>query len=749
MVFNLNLKLVKRIASLFILLINFLPAGAAKKNNKRARINLSDYISVTRTEGDADIDLLVKESDLDLTTNQLNFALDARTLDDSESYPKQIKIKAYTSNEANGEALLALLNATILNKKQARKFTFSLDIPETFTSQNLLIDITNNEDEIVAKFEQALVKDDSVAQQLLEAADCDNSSFGDCQMDYILNSINYQAGIGKNLATTVTKETNGKYTVSLPLVKAKGVKILNKIIGGKSGGNDFDSTDLLTKISTADDFNFTKIRLKPQSNLTTNPANGLLEFDGDKLYITKKGSRGEIATAGSSIVNLLTLTPQVNPPNSAEDGYVYFDASGALCVRINDAWEKVVGDDGICQEGLSDNEPDAFNFTDRNAQPEQVVSSDTITITGFENGQITISGQGNPEYSIDGAAFTSQAGVIGNAQSLKIRLTSNPSADQTRAATVTIGGVSSTWTVTSLACPVNFVYIPGSSEKNPYGNDEVSAGWCAAKHEMSPANIGLWVRDGSDGWHYGNSNGSGKTVTSKGGADSYPITQVTHNEAANACANDLSSSDGEALAGGQLMTVYYWSTIAQAIVDDGINWSGNAPGSGNLSRGNGDGGSIAVGLSGGSASNPTAGVFYYVGPQGRTWRMGSGEADIYDFAGNVGEWFYGTHDTSSAGSNTIDGSTTAFEYDNPNGPFEVSLLPSERSTHDTSNNGVGRIGADNSKMRIGSGTSAAYYGGAWDDQVRQGVFASYWDDHNSSSYREDIIGFRCIFPLGQ
>jgi formylglycine-generating enzyme required for sulfatase activity len=356
-------------------------------------------------------------------------------------------------------------------------------------------------------------------------------------------------------------------------------------------------------------------------------------------------------------------------------------------------------------------------------------------------------------YSIDSGVFTNSSGTIYAGQSVQLRLTSNATLFQSHTATVTIGSVSDAWTVTSLSCPENFAFIPGSAGFDSFGKADAAfaAGWCVSQYEMTPHNTAIWTRDDgwgdAYGWHYYSSSGVGKKITAKGdGGDTFPITHVTRNEAAAACANDLVKKDGTVLTSGKLLTVYWWSKISQAIVDDGINWSGGTPGSGNLSRGNANSGAPLPGITEGyTASQPTGGTFYYTSNQGRAWRMGTGQDSVYDWAGNVSEWFDDLHNNAAGLSfRDINAAVPAYEHDNPNGSANISVIPTEFSSHDSTTKGVGQI-IVNSTPLISGTTHAAVFGGNWSFATIAGVFASVWDGYSPSG-NSYSVGFRCIIP---
>ncbi len=97
-----------------------------------------------------------------------------------------------------------------------------------------------------------------------------------------------------------------------------------------------------------------------------------------------------------------------------------------------------------------DTTPNAFAFTSQSdVALSTPITSNEVTISGITaNASVAISGG---EYSIDSGAFASGAGSIANAQRIRVRQTSAGQFSTATNATLTIGGVSSTFTVTTLA----------------------------------------------------------------------------------------------------------------------------------------------------------------------------------------------------------------------------------------------------------------------------------------------------------
>lgn len=97
-----------------------------------------------------------------------------------------------------------------------------------------------------------------------------------------------------------------------------------------------------------------------------------------------------------------------------------------------------------------DTAPDAFAFVDQaDVELNTEIRSSTITVAGI-NSSAAISVSGG-EYSLDGVSFTALAGTVNGGDTVTLRQTSSTSFSTTTDAVLTIGGVSDTFSVTTLA----------------------------------------------------------------------------------------------------------------------------------------------------------------------------------------------------------------------------------------------------------------------------------------------------------
>ena len=103
---------------------------------------------------------------------------------------------------------------------------------------------------------------------------------------------------------------------------------------------------------------------------------------------------------------------------------------------------------------FEDPTPDAFTFTDRtNVALNTEFKSNAITVSGINTASpISVTGG---TYSINGAAYTSASGNVSLGNTVKVRKVSAGTYSTTKSATLTIGTVSDTFSVTTMANPVD------------------------------------------------------------------------------------------------------------------------------------------------------------------------------------------------------------------------------------------------------------------------------------------------------
>jgi hypothetical protein len=107
----------------------------------------------------------------------------------------------------------------------------------------------------------------------------------------------------------------------------------------------------------------------------------------------------------------------------------------------------------------ADTTPDAFTFTDvTSAAVSTVYVSNTITVGGINApANLTISGG---EYSINGGAYASSNTTVSNGDTVKVRGTSSGSNSTAVNVSLTIGGVSDVYSITTAVASSDFSFTP-------------------------------------------------------------------------------------------------------------------------------------------------------------------------------------------------------------------------------------------------------------------------------------------------
>ena len=117
------------------------------------------------------------------------------------------------------------------------------------------------------------------------------------------------------------------------------------------------------------------------------------------------------------------------------------------------------GSSGGGTTASSDTTPTAFTFTDQTGVAKSTeVTSAAITVVGIDAAAaISITGG---TYQIGSGSFTSSAGTVTNGQTVKVKHTSSSSGGTAVNTVLTIGGVSDTFTSTTVADPVSGIALP-------------------------------------------------------------------------------------------------------------------------------------------------------------------------------------------------------------------------------------------------------------------------------------------------
>ena len=123
----------------------------------------------------------------------------------------------------------------------------------------------------------------------------------------------------------------------------------------------------------------------------------------------------------------------------------------AIGIIWGEIWNAAIWNTAIwAQAGGSDTTPDQFSFTDQfSVDLSATITSNTVTITGIDAS--TTSAVSGGTQSLNGAAFTALDVTVVNGDEIRVRHTSSALELTATNTTLTIGGVSDTFTSTTKA----------------------------------------------------------------------------------------------------------------------------------------------------------------------------------------------------------------------------------------------------------------------------------------------------------
>ncbi len=171
---------------------------------------------------------------------------------------------------------------------------------------------------------------------------------------------------------------------------------------------------------------------------------------GGSVQVDATTSNGRLATLNGATGSLIYEKMITDPANVYPMRLAY--RVGAVAVG-GYVWDPAGTNNNMYAALLEiDGEPDSFAFTDRtDVELNTVVESDEITVTGIDaDSAISITGG---EYSVDSGDYASTAGFVTEGQTVQVRQTSSSSYSTPTNATLTIGGVSDIFSVTTIPDP--------------------------------------------------------------------------------------------------------------------------------------------------------------------------------------------------------------------------------------------------------------------------------------------------------
>ncbi len=283
---------------------------------------------------------------------QLRIHLNASNLLQSGSYPQSIKVDLYKLHPGtNDKKQISITTKTITSAKDASSLGLVLPLDILAESNDIYLDLYNTSGFKIATYKTFIqVSSTPISQETaLANANCSNTEFGECQLNYLLNNIKFEVSPRTSLSTLVKKQFNGTYTVSMPAFSSKKGKTGGQIQIPNQGNiqglidssvinfideNEISQASLAwNTLRSKIELSFTnqsqsafaidpqgRVNIGTQENdaylsvkgsdgenaslkinpgtLTTTPINGALEYDGTKLYFTTSGNRTELGARG-------------------------------------------------------------------------------------------------------------------------------------------------------------------------------------------------------------------------------------------------------------------------------------------------------------------------------------------------------------------------------------------------------------------------------------------------------------------
>lgn len=346
-------------------------------------------------------------------------------------------------------------------------------------------------------------------------------------------------------------------------------------------GNTSDTWSVTTipQDSTPNAFDFTNLTNQLFSTLVSSNVVTISGIGPDPVSVSISGGGSpQFSIAGGSWVTSGTITNgqtlQLRMTTSPSSNTTL--TATVTVGTVSDAWATTTQ--------VQDNTPNAFAFTDVTGQQlAAVITSNTLTITGIGPAPVSVSvtGAGSPQISINGGAWGT-SGSISNGQTLAVRLTSAATSNTARTATVTVGTVSDTWSVTTATVTSgsqSYTTAGTYTFTVPHHQTLTVQAWgaggggagCSTYTEVQGGNGGSSSWDGAVV-----ANGGARASTSAGGAG------------------------GTASGGTTNTTGQAGSTHSSNGAKGGDGASGGAGGAQRTSNGNGNGGSAPGGGGGGA-----------------------------------------------------------------------------------------------------------------------------------------------------
>ena len=351
------------------------------------------YVALERvTTKNPDLDLFINEKSqtIDLArTQNIRVRIKAKDLYNSIDRTSSFKISTFERNGTERTFISSQQLSIFKGFRRSRVLSISAG---EFTSPTKILefDIYDTAGNVINTYKTTITAINLESQISgstginIAEADCDGSTFGECQIDYFLQRVQFEAKPQRQASTRVIKTKDGLYKVTFPFPRSKfkflGRKVRRKAkddfdsgTGTGTGVADFGETINLSTVNIGNslsesqflsytpngDLTFNDnvfldlegklgIGVKPpqawlhvrngnsvspsikigQGPLTTVPVDGALEYDGTNLYFTVGSTRSVVGAGGggSSSTTNGTITNN-NVTQTVNQGSITFNGT--------------------------------------------------------------------------------------------------------------------------------------------------------------------------------------------------------------------------------------------------------------------------------------------------------------------------------------------------------------------------------------------------------------------------------------
>jgi hypothetical protein len=417
-----------------VLMPNFVLAA----NNKNRYINLERIVS---NNPRLDLALNIKSTTVNLAkSNRIRLRIKTRDIYETNDRLSSFKLAAYE----NLGSQRTFISSTQLTLKRGFKRNRILSLPVgnfTSDSKEIEFDLYDTEGNLINTYITTINAINVAAQPSgsrgidLSAANCDGSSFGDCQIDYLLQRVHFEARPTRQAATTISKTDDGFYKVSLPFPRTQfrflGKRVRRTLGNSLTGGEGGSSTGGSFNGSFFNDPIFNgEILSTNNSSIKFNGEVSILPDSAVNGYVLTSGPNGEvswqppvtISLNGTTLENLSTNNGYLQDPtingiafftdNSAAqfNGDLIIRAGGATAgyVLTTDANGLVSWSSAATLSGNGDDLGNHSATNNLDLANHNIYNVDTINANNF-NGSFTGDGSG-----LTGVASAINNGTVNN-----------------------------------------------------------------------------------------------------------------------------------------------------------------------------------------------------------------------------------------------------------------------------------------------------------------------------------------------